>query len=218
MLRLCLTLGTAALFATGAHAAAFQNGSFEAGSFVDTPPTDNIDQLFAGSTAITGWTVIGGSDIAWERNGTASSGLFSLDLTGYTDQAPYGGVRQTFDTVAGHHYALSYDVGNIASNNAAVSASINGVTIFTFVNPTAGGGTTPTYRTGTTSFFANGAATQLDLLGVAGGDAIFLDNVSVVDLDASGVPEPISWSMMIVGFGLVGSGMRLRQREMLGVA
>jgi hypothetical protein len=44
------------------------------------------------------------------------------------------------------------------------------------------------------------------------GDSVglILDNVS---LDVTAVPEPASWAMMIVGFGLVGAVSRRRQAK-----
>jgi hypothetical protein len=44
----------------------------------------------------------------------------------------------------------------------------------------------------------------IDIVGVP-------DNV-VPPTDPSGVPEPMSWAMMVGGFGLIGTGMRRRQR------
>lgn len=218
MFKSTAALGAAALLATGASAATFQNGSFEDGTFVPSAP--QAEQLLVGSTAITGWTVIGGSDIAWEHNGNpygvvASDGVFALDLTGYSDRAPYGGVEQTFDTIAGHRYSLSYDVGNTDfQNNSGISASIDGTLLLNFVNTMQAGSTT-LWQTATTSFTAGGASTQLDLVGTGGGNAINLDNVRVVDLDAGSdtgaVPEPTSWAMMIGGFGI--AGLALRQRR-----
>ena len=43
----------------------------------------------------------------------------------------------------------------------------------------------------------------------SGGRLVELDAISAV----SGVPEPASWTLMIVGFGLVGAGMRYRLRQ-----
>ncbi len=41
-----------------------------------------------------------------------------------------------------------------------------------------------------------------------------IDNVSVTGVQsAAAVPEPASWAMMIVGFGMIGGGMRYRQRK-----
>ncbi|MGL6042555.1 MAG: PEPxxWA-CTERM sorting domain-containing protein, partial [Sandaracinobacteroides sp.] len=48
----------------------------------------------------------------------------------------------------------------------------------------------------------------------AGPSGIALDNVTVT----SNVPEPATWGMMILGFGLVGATMRRRRAGTLHVA
>jgi hypothetical protein len=40
---------------------------------------------------------------------------------------------------------------------------------------------------------------------VAGGNDFALDNISV-----GNVPEPATWGLMVIGFGMVGAGMRRR--------
>jgi choice-of-anchor C domain-containing protein len=90
----------------------FEQSSINPGSFKDVP---------AGSTAISGWTVtlkhidyIGG---LW----VASDGKRSLDLEGSVCNTRsstdcLGGVEQTFATVAGHDYNVSFDLaGNLYS-------------------------------------------------------------------------------------------------------
>ena len=44
-----------------------------------------------------------------------------------------------------------------------------------------------------------------------GGRIIELD--AIAGTIAAAVPEPASWAMMIVGFGMIGAGMRYRQRR-----
>jgi choice-of-anchor C domain-containing protein len=94
-----LLIGSAA----NANAAPFTNGSFELGSV--NPGA--YQTLGVGSTAITGWEVIGSNidyvGSFWE----ASDGSRSLDLNG--NNGP-GGVRQTFDTVPGQEYAVLIDI------------------------------------------------------------------------------------------------------------
>src|SRR5690349_7006660 len=93
------------------------NGSFEIG-FPALPnhPGDNTESLAVGSTEITGWTVING-EIAWINTvpvnafGLApTDGSKLLDLTGYHDSVPYGGVSQTVATIQGLDYTPSIDV------------------------------------------------------------------------------------------------------------
>jgi choice-of-anchor C domain-containing protein len=100
-------LAAAMLLAIGsarqASAAPFTNGSFELGS-VDP---GMYQTLGVGSTAITGWEVIGSNIDYVGSFWQASDGSRSLDLNG--NNGP-GGIRQTFDTVAGQAYAVLIDV------------------------------------------------------------------------------------------------------------
>ncbi|MFO1395520.1 MAG: choice-of-anchor C family protein [Burkholderiales bacterium] len=99
----------AALFAltcaTTAMAAPFQNGGFEVGTLSPDPCNGALP---AGSTAITGWTVVAGNidyvtSCAWQP----SEGSRSLDLVG---DGSVGAIAQTFDTVAGVTYRVTFDL------------------------------------------------------------------------------------------------------------
>lgn len=90
----------------------FEEASIKPGSYQDVP---------AGSTAIKGWTVtLNHIDYIGTLWG-ASDGKFSLDLEGSvcnTRDATscLGGVKQTFPTVAGRAYNVSFDLaGNLYS-------------------------------------------------------------------------------------------------------
>ena len=94
---------------SAAVAAPFQNGSFEIG----TDPGGSFLTLANGdSTNITGWTVIRGDIDYIGGYWQPAQGLRSLDLIG--DQF-VGGVQQTFDTIPGASYSVSFDMaGNPA--------------------------------------------------------------------------------------------------------
>src|SRR5271169_382428 len=90
-------------------AAPFQNGSFENGS-VD--PDGSFVTLAVGSMQITGWTVVAGNIDYIGAYWVASNGARSLDLVGNQN---VGGVAQTFDTISGATYQVSFDMaGNPA--------------------------------------------------------------------------------------------------------
>lgn len=88
--------------ASQASAAPFTNGSFELGS-----DPGLYQPLGVGSTAIPGWEVIGSNIDYVGSFWQASDGSRSLDLNG--NNGP-GGIRQTFDTVAGQEYGLYMDL------------------------------------------------------------------------------------------------------------
>lgn len=124
------------------------NGSFEMGHFVGGPKLASAESLSVGSTVITGWTTVN-AEIAWDvgpipRAGygtlTAADGKYFLDLTGFHDSAPYGGVSQTIGTVVGQTYKMSFYIGSDAGYNnsyggafvldPSVNVSVNGVHAF----------------------------------------------------------------------------------------
>ena len=106
----CLTL----LAVTSVTAAPFQNGSFETSS-IPGPYQD----LRAGDTSMPGWAVTGlDASVGVERAMTgftgpsyaAFDGDFYLDIAGVDN--PGGGIEQSFDTIAGERYRVSFAAGN----------------------------------------------------------------------------------------------------------
>lgn len=195
------------------------NGSFEQGTFTGGSfGFPNAQQVNPGdTTTLPGWTT-GGNELAWDRNGQAGinsqDGIYNLDLTGFFDtKGTYASVAQSVATVAGSIYRLSFYGGSYTpdSNIGGIIASA-GATTQTFSIPTA---TAPNagnaqWTPFSLAFTAAGASTLITLAGTnpGGGHPSFigLDNVSVDGVGA--VPEPTTWAMMLVGFGLVGFAMR----------
>ena len=62
----------------------------------------------------------------------------------------------------------------------------------------------------TGAFLPSYANLLFDTFGATGDDAGYLDNV-LVQSTPFGVPEPASWALMILGFGLTGSALRRRR-------
>ena len=131
--------------------------------------------------------------------------------------------------------------GTISANigNSGITTDFSDTYAFTLLTDGLGSGSvSANFTTGTgnaiqlTSVTINGAPitiTQIGNLTVAGGDNVSLltglNNI-VITGTASGnvayggsitfvpnaVPEPATWAMMLVGFGMVGSAMRYRRR------
>lgn len=203
-----------------AHAANLvANGSFE------TPDirAGGIYVLHtAGSTAITGWTVLGapGEDIQHTPDSylglQASDGHQWLDLTGV-----YGydkGVRSdAFATTPGATYRVSFDIGNyMPFGRSTVGVSINGGAEQLFANTLLADNPKAPMNWATFGFdwIADGTAAQLAFLGRANGD---LGNNAVIGLDNVGfelvkppVPEPQTWALLLAGLSLVAAGVRRR--------
>jgi len=95
------------------------------GSFEDGPPAPRFLNLPGGSTAVKGWVVTGeGVDLVGPRYWQSFDGTDAIDLDGSARSRttpPYvqGGIAQTFATVAGKRYRVTFQLaGNPASGPA----------------------------------------------------------------------------------------------------
>jgi hypothetical protein len=173
-----------------------ENGSFEvtcatAAAFV--PDANGIVSLPIGSTGIPGWTTTN-AELAWAINGnpfgprTVDGSLF-LDLTGYHDALPFGGVTQMLTTQPNEGYRLRFSLGSDEDRSPYRGPMSVAVTIgtetrnFTFTPA----GTGNQWGEFIWDFTATTASTPLTFIGTssAGGQYLGLDNVSV----SSGGPE-----------------------------
>lgn len=176
---LALSLATVA---TLAQAAPFQNGSFETGALSNT---GSFDTLAPGSTAITGWTVIGNGVDYMGAAWTAAAGTRSIDTLSC---GVSGGVSQTFDTVVGGTYVVSVALAGNPDGGVKTLAASAASTTANFTFNTAGrSASNMGWTTVSFTFVATGATTTLSLLGgVQGGGSscagAAIDNVSVVQV------------------------------------
>jgi hypothetical protein len=196
------------LLALSARAQTLTNGSFESGAFVDN--INHVMTLPVSATDITGWTIISG-ETAWGRNdnpfvgASATNGNLFLDLTGFHDAVPYGGVTQTITTTPGAPYALTFDLMTNENDSryrgpVAVTATAGATSLpFTFTPPVGSTGVQSAHFV--MPFLATGTTTPITIQGTlaTGGQYLGLDNVAVV-------PEPAV-------AGLVATGLLLCSRR-----
>ncbi|MFG0246135.1 MAG: choice-of-anchor C family protein [Phycisphaerales bacterium JB052] len=90
--------------ACSAEANLIVNGSFEESSL---NPGTNWSVVGGGSTAIDGWTTVGGGIDYFGTFIAASDGLHSVDINNISSG---GGVAQTFATSAGWIYTVEFDI------------------------------------------------------------------------------------------------------------
>ena len=214
-----LAAASLGLLALGAPASNAQNlltnGSFEAGNFTGANPNgvSHLTQLNPSATNITGWTVLSGnnvSDIVWVENGNpytgnASDGIRSLDLTGFRDTTPYGGVTQTLTLSPGTFYNLKFDLGSYESTftfRGPVSARATiGSLDQTFTFTAAPGSTGQQWGNMTANFSVTSVSNTLQISGVsaAGAQYLGLDNASITAVSAASAPEPGSVALLFTG-------------------
>jgi len=197
-------------------AAPFQNGSFEtfnaAGADVLCSAGINFcGQYNAGNDGITGWT-IGGSnvDVVGPLGWTASDGSRSIDLNGVGP----GSLSQTFDTVAGTSYVVTFDIGGNfyrtpTPKTGTVSAASSSLSVS--FDDASSSVSNMGWISKTFGFVATSSSTTLIFASTitVGAAGLALDNVSV----AAAVPEPEIYAMLLAGLGLLGFAARRRKQQ-----
>ena len=201
--RLCKSVAVGIVFAVAlqtANANLVTNGSFEMPLSLGSP------SLPTGSAYLPGWTVIN-AEIAHIFPGAfgviSSDGDYSLDLSGYHDSIPYGGVSQVINTTPGAVYNISFDVGSMSAGSA-VSVSAGDLL---GIGTSTGISSAVTWTTFTSNFTAQGVTTAIDLIGVLSdsGNYIGLDNVDVTLVSLpNNVPEP--GTLLLVSVSLLALG------------
>lgn len=197
---------------TASAHATVNNGSFEnpgvgVGSFAS---------YGGGSTAITGWTVVGNQvaviSSSYVESGitfNSQSGAAWLDLTGAGSNQASNGVTQDVATIIGQLYRLSFYVGSATNNSnilaSTVDLSIAGGTRVGFTNTTAPL-TSMNWQQFTVDFVATGALTNISFFNGSSpnNNLSGLDNVTLEVIPAPGAAALLGLS------GLLAAGRRRR--------
>lgn len=217
-MKLILAAAAMALATPALSAELVVNGGFES----PLTPTGDFVQIDGGSS-FTGWDVAG-NDILLLNNSyaedglvfNANSGLNSLDITGRGNTGP-NEISQTIPTTVGQ-YVLSFFVGNASSTGgngnypdpSSIGLSINGGPTQIFTNST---DTTRgiNWQKFSVNFMAEGSTLLTFINATPEGDSMAgLDDVSVTGF-SSAVPEPSTWAMLMLGFGLAGAALRRKK-------
>jgi choice-of-anchor C domain-containing protein len=207
MKKLLLGVVASMLLSTTAHATEIINGSFETG----TNPGGFTTVLGGNNSSIAGWTVGGASIDYIGSYWQAASGNRSIDLAGNG----IGSIFQTFATVLGQTYNVSYFVSRNPDGGLTPRTGFIDVggtpELISFTNSLSTGGNM-LWEQRNFLFTATGEETTLrfsaDPATSNGAYGLALDNVSI-----AAVPEPATWMMLILGFGLIGGAMRRRRQH-----
>ncbi len=211
MRALILGLAASLTFASAANAATIINGGFETGT---ANPGGGFVTVAGGpsTTTINGWKVGGGSVDYIGGYWQAQEGARSIDLAG----SALGSIEQAIATIIGQGYTVTYWVarnpdGGITPRTGFVDVG-GAQTLITFGN----GASTKAnmlWEQRSYNFVATGTTTNLrfsaDPATSNSAFGLALDNVSI-----AAVPEPATWVMMILGFGMVGGAMRRRKSSL----
>lgn len=168
------------------------NGGFETGDFA-------------------GWNVTGSNtNYTWVGGGWVNSGKYAAY---FGPVGSIGSISQSLSTVAGQSYEISFYLQNgVAGTNSFDVFFGGGPAVINYDNL----GATPWTRLSFTTV-ATAADTLLQFSFRNDPALFYLDDVSVRSIGLEGpisaAPEPESWAMMIVGFGLVGFALRNSKRR-----
>jgi choice-of-anchor C domain-containing protein len=217
---LCVVTTALTLCAVGsAHANLISNGSFEdpgIGLWYQNYGVNTGDPNYAGAT-IPGWSISPNNvDIVSDKfsGAPAYDGHQYLDLVG---TGSTGGISQSFDTVLGQQYTLSFAYGNNPWSTTTASGLID-VVVSSLLNPIP-----ITHDTSTTSninwtltsitFTGTGNPSILSFLNTVGGNngGILLDDISV-----TATPIPPALALFGGGLGLISLVARRKRRRQSG--
>jgi hypothetical protein len=193
--------------ASNAYASIIVNGSFEDPVVV---PIGTFQNFIGGSTAITGWTVVGIDsavvNTTYSQNGitfNSQDGNQYLDLAGVSSNSTSSGVTQTISTLIGVNYLVNFYVGSATDNfqhfPSTVDLTIDDGLRIGYTNPNAPT-TSVDWKLFTVPFIAQNTTTKLTFQnGSASSNYLgALDNVSVTVSAVSAVPEPSSFAVFVL--------------------
>lgn len=180
------------------------NGSFEISPAI--PGGSSFVTERGGSTAITGWTVTGNTIDVFGPSWVVSDGSRAIDLDGAFST---GGIQQSFSTVAGKKYNVSFDLsGNPEGSPIIKQAAVSVGSFMQNFSYDPSGQTRGTliWQPVSFEFMASSTSETLSFqsLSPAGNSwGAFIDNVSVsLNTPGSTIPVPVPSTLFLFSSGL----------------
>lgn len=176
------------------------------------------------ATNLVSAAVTGPSGTVWD---TASNGYYALFL-----QQPLGNILNKNDNFAGDPTTIGRNNFTIFGDGFPSNTDVNSDLFYTLTLTFADGATINGQWLTTTNTFTPGASSTVGstkyllngfgwtrsradnvspFVGVEGGDPS--DYTGQFSFTATAVPEPATWAMMFLGFGMMGAAMRYRRRS-----
>jgi PEP-CTERM motif len=173
---------------------------------------EDTDFGFTGFTVLptySGWNNVSGSGIEIQHHnvaGQAFSGNNLVELDSFNNSTmEYGTLIDPGDYTLSFYY--SPRPGVLADSNG-IDVLLNGVSIFSI---TGDGGSGTVWNQQFVNFSLGAPGTlRFAAIGTSNTLGGYLDDLRLEAV--TGVPEPATWALMILGFGLLGTSMRRRQR------
>lgn len=211
-----LAATAAAVFAMPASAAVVITNPGSAASFA--PPPGTLINFNVGSTLPTGFTYnYSGNPIGGLVTGTSPNNYAD---PAFNDGSRYLAVLPTSSTVAGtatlqstlSFESVSFFLGSIDTFNTVslLNAAGNVIQSFTgsdFIVPANGDQSLPSTNRRVTLVVTPGEQRIAGVRFTSSVNALEVDNVVFA------VPEPTTWALMLLGFGMVGAATRYRRRK-----
>lgn len=210
MKRVFLACAAIAISSNAGAASLLTNGDFEDPIISDSCCTTTVTP-----GSIPGWHVTAGDinivngTYASSPSGTnlAYNGNQYLDLIG---ESGGGAIAQSFATTLRQTYRLKFAYShNLFGGLGSASANYQVGTLGGTVVHSSGNRGNLDWKTFSGDFKGTGSPMTLAFTNTVGDSnaGVFLDGVSI-----SAVPEPSTWAMFILGFGIVGAAARRRRR------
>lgn len=203
--RVAVLIGALAVAVPASAAERVVNGGFETGNFSGWTESDPYggDPTYVGVDAIDAHSGAFGAYLGTQVNNT------------FGNPVDYVTLSQSIATTSGQSYTLSFWLTNAAGGVSYTPAATDSARVMfgtqTLLSLT--GSALFPYTRYSYTVTGNGSPTTLAFRFSNIPYYWSLDDVSLTDAAVTpGVPEPATWAMLVVGFGLIGGAARRRTR------